>query len=156
MFILYLFVTLIQLIIAFEPSCTTCKFFIPHETNNSPDLGLCTFFKDKVYYDNGNEVLIGNLAIHCRKNENLCGKSGFLYEPINDINNKNDKNDNEIFEKYENVKNLCCGEFTDKKDLDELEKLEKDMLEIFQKMRKHNTMRVYKNSKDLYKLFKKK
>ena len=38
---------------------------------------------------------------------------------------------------------------------DELEELEKEFFELFQKMRKHNTKRIYKTSKDLYKLFKK-
>jgi hypothetical protein len=146
MFILYLFLLLINLSFAFEPSCTTCKFFIPHETHPNKDLGLCKMFQDKLYTDNSDK-LVKNLAIHCRNNENLCGKAGFLYEPIADHN--------EIFEKYENAENMCSAEFTDKKDLEELEQIERDILDIFQKMRKHNTNRVYRTSKDLYKLFKK-
>ena len=144
-----LVLSLINLIYAFEPSCTTCKFFVPHQTNPNPDLGLCKMFKDKIYSNkNDDEVLINNLAVHCRNNENLCGKSGFLYESIN---NKND----DPLENYEFYDNFCCGEFTDKKDLEELDKIEKELFDIFEKMRKHNTLRIYKTSKEIYKLFRK-
>lgn len=146
MFIVFFLISLINLIYAFEPSCKTCKYFIPNEIDPTTDLGLCKMFQDKVYYDN-TDVLFKNLAIHCRNNENLCGKSGFLYEPINSYS--------EILGKYENMEDLCSSEFIDQKDLEELEKIERDILEIFQKMRKHNTMRIYKTSKDIYKLFKK-
>jgi hypothetical protein len=50
---------------------------------------------------------------------------------------------------------MCYGEFTDKKDLEELEEIEKEILEMFQKMRRYNTKTVYRTSKDIYKLFKK-
>jgi hypothetical protein len=50
---------------------------------------------------------------------------------------------------------MCSVEFTNEDDLKELEKIEKDVLDIFQRMRKHNTKRIYKTTKDLYKLFKK-
>lgn len=145
MFVIYFLISLLNLTLAFQPSCSTCKFFIPDETNSNNDLGLCKMFQDKIYTDNSNK-LVKNFAIHCRSNENLCGKSGFLYEPI-------DKS--EIINKYENAESMCSSEFTEKKDLEELEQIEKDMLEIFQRMRKHNTRRVYRNSKDIYNFFKK-
>jgi hypothetical protein len=142
-----LIISLLNLIYAFNPSCTTCKFFVPHQTNPNSDLGLCKMFKDKVYYvKNDDEVLINNLAVHCRNNENLCGKAGFLYEPIN--------SEYDTVENYEFFENLCCGEFTDKKDLEELDKIEKELFDVFEKMRKHNTLRIYKTSKEIYKLFK--
>jgi hypothetical protein len=145
---LYLLYLLINLTYAFEPSCTSCKFFIPHETNPRPDLGLCTMFQD-----NNNGVLIKKLAINCRNNEILCGKSGLLYEKSDNQSDTNKQND--IFERYEHSENMCYGEFTDKKDLEELEEIEKEILEMFQKMRRYNTKTVYRTSKDIYKLFKK-
>ena len=144
MFRYMLFISLISFLYAFEPSCSTCKFFIPNL--KKPELGLCSIFQDKIYVNN-EERLVKNLALHCRSNENLCGKSGYVYEPIN-ISEK--------FENYEYVKGLCCGEFIEKTDLQELEKIEKDLVYIFQKMRRHNTKRIYKTTKELYKIFKKK
>jgi hypothetical protein len=139
---IYLFFSLISAIHAFEPSCTSCKFFIPHKSNI--ELGLCKMFQDRVY----NDKLVKNLAIHCRNNEDLCGKEGFLYELNDDLNN--------TIERYENVEKMCYGELTEMHDLKELEELEKEMLEIFQKMRKHNKKRVYKTANDIYKIIKNK
>jgi hypothetical protein len=143
MFNYLLFISLISFIYAFEPSCSTCKFFIP---NLKPELGLCSMFQDKIYV-NDEERLVKNLALHCRSNDKLCGKSGFLYESIN-INEK--------FENYEYFNNLSSGEFIDKNDLQELEEIERDLVDVFQKMRKHNTKRIYKTTRELYKLFKNK
>jgi hypothetical protein len=137
-----LLISSIGLIYAFDPPCSTCKFFIPHKVN--PDLGLCGMIQDKIYLNN-NEFMVKNLALHCRNNENLCGKSGFLHE----------SNYNSKVENYEYIQSLCCGELTDEKDLEELEQIEKDLVDIFQKMRKHNTKKIYKTSKEIYKLFKK-
>jgi hypothetical protein len=93
------------------------------------------------------DVLIANFAVHCRNDENLCGKTGIFYEPDYEIINKNFYND------YEELNNRCCGEVNEKYELDELEK---EFFELFQKIKKHNTKRIYKTGKDLYKLFKKK
>jgi hypothetical protein len=127
-----------------QPSCTTCKHFIPYQGNNiglDTDLGLCKMFQDDI-----NGKLVKNLAIHCRNNQNQCGKEGFLYEPI--LNN-------EMMNKYDELEKLTYSEFMDEMDLHELEEIEKHILETFQKMRKHNTKRLYKTTKDIYKLFKK-
>jgi hypothetical protein len=137
-----LILSFIGIIYSFEPSCTTCKFFIPHQSN--PDLGLCNVFKEKSIDDIN---LIKNFATHCRKDENLCGKSGFLYEKKDEVL---------LDEKKEMIENLCCGEVNEKYDIDELEKLEKDIVEIYQRIRLHNTKKIYKTTRDLYKLFKKK
>lgn len=142
MFRYMLFISLISFLYAFEPSCSTCKFFIPNL--KKPELGLCSMFKDKIYVNN-EERFIKNLALHCRSNENLCGNSGFLYEHIN-INEKIDN--------YEYVKNLTCGEFVEETDLKELEDIERDLINIFQNMRRYNTKRIYKTTKELYNLFK--
>ena len=51
----------------------------------------------------------------------------------------------------EELKENCSSEFTDEKDLEELEKLEKELVDVFQRMRKHNTKKnIYKTSKDLF------
>jgi hypothetical protein len=83
------------------------------------ELGLCNMFPDAIY-NNGKRVLIKNLAIHCRNDENLCGKKGYLHESIN-------KNNDNISK--------------------ELNYLEKEFSDIFQQMKKHNTKRVYKTQK---------
>lgn len=142
MFQYYLFFSLICFVYAYEPSCTNCRYFIPNKLK--PDLGLCNMFQDTIYHNNG-EKLVKNLAIHCRGNENLCGKSGFLFEPI-----QNSK----LVDKYEYIQSLSCGEFIDQKDLDELEEIERDLMDVFQKMRKHNTKMMYKTPREIYKLFK--
>lgn len=132
------------LVFSYEPSCSSCKYFIPHFKNNN-DLGLCKMFKTTPYPDTN--ILISNFAVHCRNDENLCGKTGNFYEPDSEIIQKN------FFNDYEELNNRCCGEVNEK---DELEELEKEFFELFQKIKKHNTKRIYKTSKDLYKLFKKK
>ena len=139
--ILYLLLlSFISYIYSFEPSCYSCKFYIPHKSN--PDLGLCKVFRDYVNLNN-KDVLVNNLALHCRNNENLCGKAGFLYES-SDIDNK-------ITDDYEELKNRCCGEVNETQ---EIEELEREFFEVFQKIRNHNKKRFYKTTKDLYKLFK--
>ena len=87
-------------------------------------------FQDAVYHNN-KQTLQKNLAIHCRKNENLCGESAFLHEPI-----KNDEFDKK-FEHYEYIKKLCADDFVEATNLEELEKIEKDLVDVFQKMRRH-------------------
>ena len=133
----------ISIIFAYEPSCSSCKYFIPHFKNN--DLGLCKMFKNTPYPDTN--ILVSNFAVHCRNDEKLCGKSGFLYEPDSEIIQENFYND------YEELNNRCCGEVNEKYEIDQLDK---ELFELFQKIKKHNTKRIYKTSKDLYKLFKKK
>jgi hypothetical protein len=144
MFNCILFISFIGFLHALEKPCSTCKFFIPQ--SNKIEIGLCSKFQDKIIMNN-KEHFVKNLAVYCRNNENKCGKSGFLYES----NNINDKIAN-----YEDIESLCCGEFIEKSDLRELEEIEKDLVDIFQKMRRHNTKRIYKTTKDLYKLFKNK
>jgi len=135
------------LIYAFEPSCSSCKFYIPHN-NGDTTLGLCKIFKNTPY--NNKDIIIYDYASHCRNNESLCGKGGLLYEQSDVFFEK------KLLDDYEDIKNRCCGEVNEKDDIDELEKLEKEFFEIFQKIKKHNTKRIYKSAKDMYKLFKNK
>jgi hypothetical protein len=130
---------------AFNPSCKSCKFYFPHKLNE--DLGLCELFKHKL----NNGELVKNFASHCRNDENLCGKSGFLYESKIPTSNNDIKYVDEF---NEQLNNMCCGEVNEKVEIQEYENMERELFEILQKMKKHNTKRIYKTSTDLYKLFK--
>ena len=149
----------ISIILAFEPPCSSCKHFISNNKGNL-DLGLCKMFTNKLSLK-GDDVALPNFARHCRNDEQLCGKFGFLYEPANNNNNNNNATETtnstireeELVNEYEELKNRCCGEVNED---DELEQLERDFFEVFQKIKRHNRKRVYKTSQELYKLFKKK
>ena len=63
---------------AIIPPCTSCKWFLP---NNRKYTGLCGFYKT-TYYLLGVKMTIHEFAEHCRNNESLCGKEGYMYEPV--------------------------------------------------------------------------
>jgi len=133
-------IALFQIICGFEPSCSSCKFFVPHHSKNS-ELGLCSIFKNLCYHKD-KEILLSNYADHCRNNEQLCGKNGMLYE----LNTNKNKESNQLIDlrflnDFDELNNKCCGEVNEK---EELEQLEKDFFDIFQKIRKHNKARFYK------------
>jgi hypothetical protein len=109
------------------------------------DLGLCEMFKNSCFYQ-GKETVLPNFAKHCRENENLCGKKGFLFESLN-----NYENNQQYYSELNELNNRCCGEVNE---TDEIEQLEKEFFEVFQKIKSHNKKRIYKTTKDLYKLFK--
>ena len=140
-----LLLSFVSNIFCYEPSCYSCKYFIPH-INGKQELGLCKMYKNNNVHLDKN-IIVYDFAAHCRDNENLCGKSGFLYE-ANDETIKKDFSDY-----YEEINNRCCGEVNED---NEIEQLERDFFELFQKIKKHNTKRIYKHTTDLYKLFKKK
>jgi hypothetical protein len=115
----------------------------------------------------GKEKNIYDYAIYCRNNENMCGKSGFLYENINinddenlikNTNNSDEMSDNSLHEKqlsdmYEELNNRCCGEVNEQY---EIEQLEREFFDLFQKIKRYNTKRIYKTTREIYKLFKNK
>jgi len=141
---------------AFEviPSCASCKWFIPNNKGN-PDLGLCKMFR-YTYLHKGKEMIQHDFSTHCRSSENLCGKTGFLYEPISGEQQEpilEPKEVTDFVNDYAELNNRCCGEVNE---TDEIEQLEKDFFDIFQRIKKHNTKIIFTASKDLYKLFKKK
>ena len=141
----YLLFLSIVLVKSLKPSCQTCKFFIPNKINDN--LGQCTMFQDTVYDDKQQVTLQKNLAIHCRNDENLCGKSGYLYEPIE--NHEYAKK----FKNYQYIKKLCGDDFVNETNLDELERIERDLIDVFQKMRRHNLRAIYNTPKSISKLF---
>ncbi len=118
--------SLFNILFALEKSCSNCKFYIPTVRNN--DLGLCKVFKETPYVDKN--IAIHNFAIHCRNNENLCGKDGIFFEPaINYINECR-------------VDNAINNNIDD--DDEEAEKIKKEFYEVLRKMKKHNKKRIYK------------
>jgi hypothetical protein len=119
-------------VVAFEPSCLNCKYYIQY--NSNPDLGLCKRFKD-LSYDDKQYMFTNKLAITCRNNEELCGLYGNYFQ--DDLLNTQ-------------IVNNKKSNFEDK---DEVEQLERDFFEIFQKIKKHNKRLIYKKTNDLYKLF---
>lgn len=128
---------------AFELHCMNCKFYLENKLN--PKLSCCKMFKN-ITYEKGKEKIIYDYVDHCRKDENLCGKEGFLYEE-----NILEKEKKIIDEKYEELNNRCCGEVNEQY---ELEQLEREFLELFQKMKRYNSKKILKTTKDIYKLFK--
>jgi hypothetical protein len=46
--------------------------------------GLCKIFSNRIFIDK-NEKIIYNYAKHCRDDEFLCGKNGWLYEEKDSI-----------------------------------------------------------------------
>ena len=146
LFPVFLMLAALNYVYSFNPSCRTCKFYVSNDKNE--ELGLCNMFQDTVYHNN-EKSLQRNLAVHCRNNENLCGKSGFVYEPI-----KNDEFEKRI-EHYESIKKIYGEDFIKEKNLEELEKIEKDLIDVFQKMRRHNLRTIYNTPNSISKLFKK-
>ena len=138
----FIFLYLINFAYCFEPPCTTCKFFIPNTLNTN--FGLCRLFQENIY-DNNKEYIVNNVALQCRNNDNLCGKKGSLYQPINTE-----------FKNYEYIRKICNNGYEEEheNDLKKLEKMEKELVDIFQKMRKHNTKIMYKKTKDFIKYLK--
>ena len=136
---------------AYQPACSSCKHFIPHYKGYSDgisDLGRCQIFKNTITTKTG-QYVIYDYATHCRNNEHMCGINGVFYEPID---SKMDVPE-EITSAVDELKNRCCGEVNEK---EELEQLEKEFFELFQKIKKYNKKTICKNTKDIYKLFKKK
>ena len=145
MLLIYLLFLSITLVTSFNPSCKSCVHFISN--NIKEDLGLCNLFQDAVYHNNI-KTLQKNLAIHCRGEENLCGKSGFAYEKIN--------SDTKKVENYEYINKLYVDDLIQESSLEELEQIEKELVDVFQKMRRHNLRTFYNIPKTFSKLLKNK
>jgi len=105
-------------------------------------LGLCRLFQENIYDGKKNEYIVNNVALQCRNNENLCGKNGTLYQSINTK-----------YKNYEYVRKITNDGY-EENNFKKIEEMEIELLDIFQKMRKHNTKRIYKKTKDLIELLK--
>jgi hypothetical protein len=98
--------------LSFNPSCTSCKWFIPNKRDNN-DYGLCGLYKQK-YDVLKSDIIIYEFARHCRNNESMCGEDGYMYEK-KESNNKN-KNDvdhvvvtSELNRNYEELQNATIA-----------------------------------------------
>ena len=105
---------------SYNPSCNSCKWFIVNKKNND-DYGLCGFYKNSYPLLDSN-ITIYEFASHCRDNESMCGKQGYMHEhvdviPISDLSKK-----------YKEIVNQCY-----------IEQLEREMFEIMEKIKKHET-----------------
>jgi hypothetical protein len=137
------------------PSCNSCKHFVPNIKGNDFDnYGLCKIFKN-VFYCNGDKLTIYDFAMHCRNNENQCGKNGYLYQHFSEKNIIDYDNTGEeiknLINQYNNINNDLSGEIIEKY---EIEELEKELLSIFQKLRKFNKNQLEKFGKSFYKNYK--
>jgi hypothetical protein len=84
--------------------CDRCSNFIPYKNNKIAGLGRCKLFGDKISsqkYASVNEQILYNFADHCRKDEHLCGKEGWLYEEnINIVKTDEHRAKEKIFQYY--------------------------------------------------------
>lgn len=140
MFYIFVWIILVQCIYAEPPSCLSCKWVIPHPRGNI-GYQLCGFYKNR-YDIKGKETIIYEFASHCRSNESMCGNDGYMYEEANAK-----ANDSPLAITEESQSKCSCESSA------EMEQLEREMFEMFQKIKKHNTKQLYKTTKDLYKLF---
>lgn len=137
--IFYILIAFLNLSYGFKPSCLTCKYFVPNN-NNIYESGLCNMFQDKIYNKDAS-FLVKNLATHCRENENQCGEPGYLHEL-----KENNKAPNTLHYYYEEIKTICSKKVVKNEDLIKLEKLELEMVNAFQKMRRHNKNITYRDN----------
>ena len=130
----YLFLfSLITTIISYEPCYTTYRFVIPNKKSINI-LGKYKLFKDIANYRDKSVVLY-KFSEHCKNDETLCCKLGEVYEETNDI-------EKDIINDYKELNNRCCGEVNEK---DEIEQLEIEFFEIFQRIKNYNKKRNYNN-----------
>lgn len=133
-------ITFLPILFAYTPLCNTCKFYIPNK-NGIEHLGLCKIFKETIQHKH-KEVSLYNFAVHCRNDEKLCGKNGFLYEEKKEL--VNDHETITISGVFEELNNRCCGEVNE---TDEIEELEREFFEIFKKIQKYNKQHYYGDMK---------
>jgi hypothetical protein len=76
-------IEMIQAFGNFTPSCTKCKWFVANN-NGMFDYGFCRQFNGGK--QTNTNILVSEYAIHCRKNEYMCGSEGYLFDRINIMN----------------------------------------------------------------------
>jgi hypothetical protein len=60
--------------------CSNCKWFISNENKEDLEDGFCEIFKNNDFKNNNLESRYKHV-IECRKNNLLCGKNGYYFEP---------------------------------------------------------------------------
>ena len=119
------------------PKCMSCKWFkMPPSKSPIDEYGLCKLFKNN-YDINGNKFVVYEYAKHCRKNENMCGEEGYLYESDKDKNFLNEIDKQEefleyILDEYDELNNRGWGEVNENS---EIEEIEEDFINLFIKVK---------------------
>ena len=113
-----LLLILSQYVYAEPPSCLSCKWVIPHP-RGMMDYHLCGFYKNR-YEIKGQETIIYEFASHCRNNESMCGSDGHMFQDATHVSPSS------ITEQSQTIS--CCQS-------DEKEQLEREMFEMFQKLK---------------------
>jgi hypothetical protein len=118
--------------------CSSCKWFVPNSKDfiKNDDYGLCKLFKNN-YNVNGNKLVIYEYAKHCRKNENMCGQEGHLYEKTDEYDLDLDREKQEellehILDEYDELSNRGWGEVNENS---EIEEIEQDFINLFMKIK---------------------
>jgi len=121
-----------------SPSCSSCKWFIPSNKGGINDhYGLCKLYKNN-YDINGNKLIIYEYAKHCRKNKDMCGQQGFLYDKkIDDYeftfkNYEHEELLEKILDQYDELNNRGWGEVNES---EEIEEIEEDFIRLFEKVK---------------------
>ena len=109
--------------------CINCKWFIPNKDPNMKDYGLCKIYKNVVPDKNG-ERIIYDYAVHCRINENMCGESGYMFDPIN--NDSVIEKIKNLQKQYEELNERFCVEIMEKEDIEETEE---EMIDLLQEIK---------------------
>ena len=134
------------------PSCVSCINFIPHQKGVF-DLGRCKVFFETFYNDNTNSKIY-NFAKHCRENNQLCGKEGYLYDSILQYDTNTSLNENEIFDiisDFNELNNRFSGELNEKHDL---EQGDIDYDKLLLKIKKYNSSFLKNIDEEFYNLIK--
>jgi hypothetical protein len=135
-----------------KPSCISCVNFIPHKKGIF-DLGRCKVFFETFYNDN-NRSKIYNFAKHCRENNQLCGKEGYLYESFLEEDSDTNFNEHELFNlisDFNELNNRFSGEINEKY---ELEQGDDDYSKLLVKIKKYNSSFLKDIDEDFYNLIK--
>ena len=119
-----------------KPLCSSCRWFLPNSMGF--EYGLCKLYKCNYNINSKQNLVLYEFAEHCRNNENMCGKKGFLYDKKSPYELKLEISDNEeeliedIFYKYDELNNRGCGEVNEN---NEIEEIEEEFIYLFEKIK---------------------
>jgi len=134
-FILF-YIVCVKFILSYNlhPPCNICRWFIPN--TDFPEMvnyGFCKMFKEN-YISNGKKTTIYNFAKHCRNNQSMCGKEGFLFDKItNDYDTEKEQQEiSNLLDEYEEISNRLSGEVNEQ---NEIEEIEMEFYNLFQRVK---------------------
>ena len=125
--------TIMTAVTSYEPLCSSCKWFLPNK-NGNVDYGFCKMNKNSIPNRNSNIVMY-DYAKHCRNNDNLCGKSGYLFEEnkLNSLVNFDNTNSKKKYNVNEGYYNINEKQYN------------KEIQQMLKRCKKHNIQNVYNN-----------